>query len=104
MTKLAIDAFRTIGPSDAIPNGYVVSYYLNDHKLRISIARVDDRLYAFDDLCTCTDQACPLSGGLQSRAAVSFAISFSVSPPLIGINARLIPIRKLDRQQPTLLA
>jgi hypothetical protein len=34
MTKLAIDAFRTVGPSDAIPNDYVVPYYLNDHKLR----------------------------------------------------------------------
>ena len=25
---------------------------------------VNDDLYAFDDLCTCADQACPLSGGL----------------------------------------
>ena len=70
MTKLAIDAFRAVGPSDAIPNDYVVPYYLNDHKLRISIARVDDRLYAFDDLCTCTDQACPLSGGLLTGTTI----------------------------------
>src|SRR3954464_15792026 len=27
-------------------------------------ARVVDRLYAFDDLCTCGDAPCPLSGGL----------------------------------------
>jgi 3-phenylpropionate/trans-cinnamate dioxygenase ferredoxin component len=33
-------------------------------KLRISVARVNDRLYAFDDLCTCAPEACPLSGGL----------------------------------------
>jgi 3-phenylpropionate/trans-cinnamate dioxygenase ferredoxin subunit len=64
MTELAVDAFRTVGPGDAIPNDFVVPYYLDDRKLRISVARVDDRLYAFDDLCTCAEQPCPLSGGL----------------------------------------
>jgi len=62
MTELTRDAFRTIAPSDAIPNQFVVPYYLDERKLRISVARVDDRFYAFDDLCTCTDAACPLSG------------------------------------------
>ncbi len=70
MTKPTIDAFRTVGPSDAIANDFVVPYYLNDHKRRISIARVGDRLYAFDDLCTCTDQACPLSGGLLTGTTI----------------------------------
>jgi 3-phenylpropionate/trans-cinnamate dioxygenase ferredoxin component len=64
MTELASAAFRTLGPSDAIPNDFVVARYLHDRKLRISIARVDDRLYAFDDLCPCGDAPCPLSGGL----------------------------------------
>src|SRR3954469_17777539 len=64
MTELTAEALRTVGPSDAIPNDFVVPYYLDDRKLRVSIARVDDRLYAFDDLCTCADRACPLSGGL----------------------------------------
>jgi 3-phenylpropionate/trans-cinnamate dioxygenase ferredoxin subunit len=64
MTELAVEAFLTVGPSDAIPNDFVVPYYLEDRKLRISVARVDERLYAFDDLCTCAEQACPLSGGL----------------------------------------
>jgi 3-phenylpropionate/trans-cinnamate dioxygenase ferredoxin subunit len=64
MTELASEAFRTVGSGDAIPNDFVVPYYLDDRKLRISVARVDDRLYAFDDLCTCAEQACPLSGGL----------------------------------------
>jgi 3-phenylpropionate/trans-cinnamate dioxygenase ferredoxin component len=64
MTALAAQAFRTLGPSDAIPNDFVVPYYLDDRKLRVSVARVDERLYAFDDLCTCAEQACPLSGGL----------------------------------------
>jgi 3-phenylpropionate/trans-cinnamate dioxygenase ferredoxin subunit len=70
MTQLAAGAFRTMGRGDAIPNDFVVAYYLDDRKLRISIARVDNRLYAFDDLCTCTDQACPLSGGLFTGTTV----------------------------------
>ena len=64
MTELVVEAFRTVGRSDAIPNDFVVPYYLDDLKRRISVARVDERLYAFDDLCTCADEACPLSGGL----------------------------------------
>src|SRR5262245_10608104 len=64
MTILATDAFRTLGPGDAVPNDFVVPYYLEDRKLRISVARVKDRLYAFDDLCPCADPPCPLSGGL----------------------------------------
>jgi nitrite reductase/ring-hydroxylating ferredoxin subunit len=70
MTDLAASAFRTVGPGEAIPNGFVVPYYLDDLKLRISVARLDDRLYAFDDLCTCADQACPLSGGLLAGTTV----------------------------------
>jgi 3-phenylpropionate/trans-cinnamate dioxygenase ferredoxin component len=64
MTDLAAGAFRTIGPGDAIPDDLLVAHYLDDRKLRISIVRVEGRLYAFDDLCTCADEACPLSGGL----------------------------------------
>jgi nitrite reductase/ring-hydroxylating ferredoxin subunit len=64
MTELAADPFRTVDASNAIADDGVLPYYLGDRKLRISIARVDGRLYAFDDLCTCTDEPCPLSGGL----------------------------------------
>ena len=64
MSELTADAFRTLGPGNALPNDFVVPYYLDDRELRISVARVNDDLYAFDDLCTCADQACPLSGGL----------------------------------------
>jgi 3-phenylpropionate/trans-cinnamate dioxygenase ferredoxin component len=70
MTELATGAFRTLGPGDAIPNDFVVPYYLEDRKLRISVARVGDRLYAFDDLCTCAEQACPLSGGLLTGTTI----------------------------------
>jgi nitrite reductase/ring-hydroxylating ferredoxin subunit len=64
MTDLGTGALRTVGRGDAIPNDFVVPYYLDDLKRRISVARVGDRLYAFDDLCTCSEHACPLSGGL----------------------------------------
>ena len=70
MTELAAHPFRTVGPSDAIANEVVLPYYLGDRKLRISIARVDGRLYAFDDLCTCSDQPCPLSGGLLTGTTI----------------------------------
>jgi 3-phenylpropionate/trans-cinnamate dioxygenase ferredoxin component len=70
MTDLATGADRTLGPSDAIPDGLVVAYYLSDRKLRVSVARVGDRLYAFDDLCTCGDAPCPLSGGLLSGTTI----------------------------------
>ena len=70
MTDIAADAFRTVGPGDAIADGSVVPYYLADRKLRIAIARVDDQLYAFGDLCTCADEQCPLSGGLLMGTTV----------------------------------
>ena len=69
-TKIAADKFRTLGPSTAIPNDFVVPHYLDDRKLRVSIARVEGRLYAFDDLCTCGEQACPLSGGLLTGTMI----------------------------------
>ena len=48
----------------------VVATYLEDRKLRVAVARVDDRLYAFDDLCTCADERCPLSGGLLTGTTI----------------------------------
>jgi 3-phenylpropionate/trans-cinnamate dioxygenase ferredoxin component len=70
MTELATPTFRTVGPGDAIPDGFVAPYYLEDIKRRISVARVGDRLYAFDDLCTCAERVCPLSGGLLTGTAI----------------------------------
>ena len=65
MTELAAAPFRSLGRGSAIPNDFVVPYYLDDRKLRVSVARVGNQLYAFDDLCPCSgDRACPLSGGL----------------------------------------
>jgi 3-phenylpropionate/trans-cinnamate dioxygenase ferredoxin component len=70
MTELGAAAYRTMGPGAAIPNDFAVPYYLEDRKQRISVARVDNRLYAFDDLCTCAKQACPLSGGLLTETTL----------------------------------
>lgn len=74
MTEFAIQAateiFRTVGQSTAIPNDFVVPYYLDDRKLRISVARINERLYAFDDLCTCAKESCPLSGGMLSGTTI----------------------------------
>ena len=70
MTKPATDAFRTLVLSNAIPNDFVVPYYLRDRKNRIAIARANHRLYAFDDLCTCSDAPCPLSGGLLNGTTI----------------------------------
>ena len=70
MTELAAGAFRAVGPEDAIPDGFVVPFYLNDLKLRISVARSGGRLYAFDDLCTCPGRSCPLSAGLLTGTTV----------------------------------
>ena len=64
MTELAAEPFRTIDPGSAIDEGSVVPCYLADRRLRVAIARADGRLYAFGDLCTCSDEPCPLSGGL----------------------------------------
>jgi 3-phenylpropionate/trans-cinnamate dioxygenase ferredoxin component len=70
MAELAKETFRTIAPSHEIPDGFVVPFYLEDRKRRISLARVGDRLYAFDDLCTCTEEPCPLSGGLLAGTTI----------------------------------
>ena len=67
---LATDAFRTIGSGGSVTNDFVVPYYLEDRKVRISIARVANRLYAFDDLCTCARERCPLSGGLLTGTTI----------------------------------
>jgi 3-phenylpropionate/trans-cinnamate dioxygenase ferredoxin component len=64
MTDLAAEILRTVGPAEAVPTDHVTPFYIADLKARISVARVGDRLYAFDDICTCADEGCPLSGGL----------------------------------------
>jgi 3-phenylpropionate/trans-cinnamate dioxygenase ferredoxin subunit len=70
MITFNTNAFRPLGLAESIPNNFVVPFYLEDLKRRISIARVDQRFYAFDDLCTCGQEACPLSGGLLTGTTI----------------------------------
>jgi nitrite reductase/ring-hydroxylating ferredoxin subunit len=70
MTEPVTAAFRTVGTGDGISNDSVATYYLEDRHLRISVARVGNRLYSFDDLCTCAHEACPLSGGLLTGTTI----------------------------------
>lgn len=65
MNELAADVFLSLQWNDPIPEGFIVAHYLDDLKRRVSVARVEGRAYAFDDLCPCTGHLpCPLSGGL----------------------------------------
>ncbi len=64
MSDAALHAFRALGESSQIPEGGVLPFYLDDRRLRVAVARVDGRLYAFEDLCRCAEARCPLSGGL----------------------------------------
>jgi 3-phenylpropionate/trans-cinnamate dioxygenase ferredoxin component len=70
MPGLPTAAFRAVGQDDAIPDGFVVPFYLSDRKLRISGARAGGDLYVFDDLCTCAGHACPLSAGLLTGTTI----------------------------------
>jgi 3-phenylpropionate/trans-cinnamate dioxygenase ferredoxin subunit len=70
MTELPTGAFHAVGPSAAVGDGMVVPHYLDDRRIRVSIARVEGRLFAFDDLCTCSLESCPLSGGLLTGQTV----------------------------------
>ncbi len=55
-------AFRSLGKSGQLPDNAVNPYYVGDRKLRVSVARIGDKLFAFDDLCT--HEGCQLSAGI----------------------------------------
>lgn len=70
MTELSTHAFHTLDSGIRVEEGTVVPYYLTVQKTRIALARVDGRLYAFHDLCTCSEPSCPVSGGLLTGQTV----------------------------------
>ena len=70
MPELPTTAFRAVGQDDGLPDGFVVPFYLDDRKLRISVARAGGQLYAFADLCTCPGDSGPLSGGLLTGTTI----------------------------------
>ncbi|MHB8234178.1 MAG: Rieske (2Fe-2S) protein [Solirubrobacteraceae bacterium] len=70
MTDLVTDAFRSLGPRSAISDDSVMPVYLSDRKRRVAIASIDGRLFAFDDLCPCEQDSCPLSAGLLTGTTI----------------------------------
>ncbi len=70
MPDVSSASFRTLASEDSIPPDFVVPCYIADQKRRISIARVGRNFYAFDDLCPCGGNPCPLSGGLLSGTTI----------------------------------
>ncbi len=58
--ETTMSEFRTLDDGGNLRDGNVNAYYLDDLKLRVSVARVGARLFAFDDIY----EGCPLSGGL----------------------------------------
>jgi nitrite reductase/ring-hydroxylating ferredoxin subunit len=68
MSVIASTEFRILDKADRLPENYVNPYYLEDLKKRISVARVEGKLYAFEDLCK--HEGCPLSAGLLNGTAL----------------------------------
>jgi nitrite reductase/ring-hydroxylating ferredoxin subunit len=54
--------YRSLGKSGQLPDNSVNPYYVDERKLRVSVARIGDKLFAFDDLCT--HEGCQLSAGI----------------------------------------
>ena len=53
--------FRNLCKSSALRDNDVSPFYIEGLKRRVSVTRVGERLYAFDDLCT--HEGCQLSAG-----------------------------------------
>lgn len=66
--SIATAAFSAVDTSERLPEAYVNAYYIDALKRRIAVARVNGKLYAFDDLCS--HDGCPLSAGLLTGATV----------------------------------
>ncbi len=62
------DDFRLLGPSAQLEDNDVRPYYVPERKLRLNVARVAGRLYAFEGLCA--HERCPLSAGLLRGATI----------------------------------
>jgi 3-phenylpropionate/trans-cinnamate dioxygenase ferredoxin subunit len=59
--------FVPVGPADAVGEGQIAAYQVGSR--RIAVARVEDVLYAFDDLCT--HAFCSLADGeLEANSVV----------------------------------
>lgn len=57
------DALHVLGEASKLPDSYVMPYYLDDLRRRVSAVRVGGVVYAFDDLCPCGGTPCSLAAG-----------------------------------------
>ena len=72
--------FVTVGASDEVDEGKVATFTFEGAK--IAIARVEGRLYAFDDVCT--HMGCPLSTGELEGASIECECHGSVFSVVTG--------------------
>lgn len=63
------DGYRPMFDAKKFDDHPVVPTYIEDIKLRVSVAKIDGDLFAFDDLCT--HEHCPLSAGLMEGTTIS---------------------------------
>jgi 3-phenylpropionate/trans-cinnamate dioxygenase ferredoxin subunit len=102
MNEIIADTVRVVGRAAAVPNDRVIPFYLEEFKARISVARVDDHLYAFDDICTCTDEGCPLSGGLLTGATITcqcHGSAFDIATGAVVNGPATDPLRTYEVQE-----
>jgi len=93
--------YRTLGPSARLPDRSVNPYYLADRKLRVSVARIGNGLFAFDDLCP--HDGCQLSAGILSGTTLMCPCDgsrFDVSTGAVqgGPSARPLPTYEVREQ------
>ena len=55
--------YRSIGKSAQLPDKSVNPYYVDERKLRVSVARIGDKLFAFDTI-SMPHEGCQLSAGI----------------------------------------
>ena len=70
MTDLATAPSARSGRATRSPDDFVVPYYLDDRKLRVSVARVDERALRLRRPLPRGDAPCPLSGGLLTGTTI----------------------------------
>jgi len=91
--------FRTLGKSADLPDGYMLPVYVEELKRRVTVLRLDGRLHAFDDLCTCAGTPCPLSSGLLEGSTLMcqcHGSKFDVSSGAVERGPATEPLRKYD--------
>ena len=85
-------AFRPVGEASRLVDNNVNPYYVADRKHRVSVARVGNALFAFDDIY----EGYPLSGGLLSGTTLMSQFDGSLFDLATGLVLRGPATRALD--------